>query len=222
MKDLKGSKTEKNLQAGFAGESQARNKYGYWASVARKEGYEQIAAIFEETAGNEREHAKIWFGLLDGIGDTATNLRHAAEGEHYEWTEMYKGFAEDARAEGFNDVAMLFEMVAKIEKRHDERYQKLAENLKNGLIFARPRGQGLDLSELRSHGQGRKSAACLSGVQTSAGLLRNHFRKLLSFHGFRSTGKGERSLFLFFVLAEKKLHSGLTFTGNCITVNERP
>ncbi len=138
MKDLKGSKTEQNLQAAFAGESQARNKYGYWACVARKEGYEQIAAIFDETAGNEREHAKIWFELLGGIGTTAANLTHAAEGEHYEWTEMYKGFAEEARAEGFNEVAMLFEMVAKIEKRHDERYQLLAKNLEEGLIFVRP------------------------------------------------------------------------------------
>jgi len=138
MKDLKGSKTEQNLMTAFAGESQARNKYTYWASVARKEGYEQIGAIFDETAGNEKEHAKIWFKLLNGIGDTATNLQHAAEGEHYEWTEMYRNFAIEAREEGFTEVAALFEMVIQIEKRHDERYQQLAKNLAEGKVFARP------------------------------------------------------------------------------------
>ena len=117
MAELKGSRTEKNLQEAFAGESQARNKYTYFASAARKEGYEQIAAVFEETAGNEKEHAKIWFKLLDGIGDTAKNLKEAAAGEHYEWTEMYKGFADVAKEEGFTEIAALFTKVAEIEKR---------------------------------------------------------------------------------------------------------
>jgi Rubrerythrin len=135
MKDLTGSKTEKNLQAAFAGESQARNKYTYFASAAKKEGYEQIAAIFQETADNEKEHAKIWFKYLNGIGDTAANLKAAAAGENYEWTSMYKGFAEDAREEGFTELAALFEMVANIEKTHDERYQALLKNLDDGKVF---------------------------------------------------------------------------------------
>ena len=135
--DLKGTKTEANLQAAFAGESQARNKYTYYASVAKKEGYVQIANIFEETAGNEKEHAKIWFKLLhDGkIPDTVQNLKDAAAGENYEWTDMYEKFAEDARAEGFKEIAILFDSVAKIEKEHEERYRKLAENIENGVVF---------------------------------------------------------------------------------------
>ncbi|MDR3552135.1 MAG: rubrerythrin family protein [Clostridia bacterium] len=135
MKDLKGTKTEKNLQAAFAGESQARNKYTYFASAAKKEGLEQIAGIFQETADNEKEHAKIWFKYLNGIGDTDANLKSAAAGEHYEWTEMYTGFAAEAREEGFTELAALFEMVAGIEKTHDERYQALLANLENGRIF---------------------------------------------------------------------------------------
>ena len=135
--ELKGSQTEKNLQAAFAGESQARNKYTYFASVAKKEGYEQIAAIFQETADNEKEHAKMWFKHLQGISTTANNLRHAAEGENYEWTEMYAEFARVAREEGFIAIAKQFEMVAEIEKTHEERYQKLLANVEGGLVFSR-------------------------------------------------------------------------------------
>ena len=137
--ELRGSQTEKNLQAAFAGESQARNKYTYYASKARKEGYEQIAAIFEETANNEKEHAKLWFKLLhDGeIPDTMTNLKDAADGENYEWTDMYAGFAQTAREEGFTRIAYLFEAVAKIEKEHEERYRKLLANVEGGLVFSR-------------------------------------------------------------------------------------
>ena len=135
--ELKGSKTEQNLMTAFAGESQARNKYTYFASVAKKEGYEQIAAIFQETADNEKEHAKMWFKLLNGgqIGDTAANLKAAAEGENYEWTDMYTEFAKTAKEEGFNHIAFLFEEVAKIEKEHEERYLKLLENVKDGKVF---------------------------------------------------------------------------------------
>lgn len=139
MKDLKGTKTEKNLEAAFAGESQARNKYDYFASKAKKDGYEQIAAIFQETALNEKEHAKMWFKLLQGgsIHDTADNLRQAAEGENYEWTEMYKEFAEVADEEGFTEIAAQFRGVAAIEKEHDERYQKLLANLESGEVFVK-------------------------------------------------------------------------------------
>ena len=136
--DLKGTKTEANLQAAFAGESQARNKYTYYASAARKEGLVQIAKLFEETARNEQEHAKIWFKLLhNGIADTATNLEDAAAGEHYEWTDMYANFAKDAKAEGFDKIAFLFEAVAKIEKEHEERYLKLLKNVKDEVVFKR-------------------------------------------------------------------------------------
>ena len=137
--ELKGSKTEANLMAAFAGESQARNKYSYYASKAKKDGYEQIAAIFEETANNEKEHAKLWFKALHdgGIPDTLTNLKDAASGENYEWTEMYKEFAETAKEEGFDDIAELFSMVAEIEKHHEERYLKLVDNINNNLVFER-------------------------------------------------------------------------------------
>ena len=136
--ELKGSKTEKNLMAAFSGESEARNKYTYYASKAKKDGYVQIAKIFEETASNEKEHAKIWFKLLkDGIGDTVNNLADAASGENYEWTEMYPTFAKEAREEGFEHIAYLFEEVAKIEKEHEERYKKLLENVEGGLVFSR-------------------------------------------------------------------------------------
>ena len=137
--ELKGSQTEKNLMKAFSGESEARNKYTYFASKAKKEGYEQIAAIFEETASNEKEHAKIWFKLLYG-GDfpsTLENLNTAAAGENYEWTDMYDGFAKTAREEGFEKIAYLFEEVGKIEKEHEERYRKLIENLDEGLVFSR-------------------------------------------------------------------------------------
>ena len=135
--ELKGSKTEKNLMEAFAGESQARNKYTYFASKAKKEGYEQIAAIFQETADNEKEHAKMWFKLLNGgdIGSTAENLKAAADGENYEWTDMYAEFAKTAKEEGFTHIAYLFEEVAKIEKEHEERYLKLLENVKDGKVF---------------------------------------------------------------------------------------
>ena len=139
MENLKGTKTEANLQAAFAGESQARKKYTYYASKARKEGYNQIASIFEETAGNEKEHAKIWFKLLHegDIPGTEANLEDAANGENYEWTDMYATFAKEAKEEGFDRIAYLFEMVGKIEKEHEERYRKLLENLNDGLIFSR-------------------------------------------------------------------------------------
>ena len=135
--ELKGSKTEQNLMAAFAGESQARNKYSYYASKAKKEGFEQIAAIFEETAGNEKEHAKMWFKLLheDSIPVTMTNLRDAANGENYEWTDMYAEFAKVAKEEGFNDIARKFELVAAVEKEHEERYLKLLYNIENNEVF---------------------------------------------------------------------------------------
>ena len=137
--NLKGSKTEANLLAAFAGESQARNKYTYYASKAKKDGYEQIAALFTETANNEKEHAKIWFKLLhdEAIPDTVTNLKDAAAGENYEWTDMYAGFAKTAREEGFDHIAFLFESVAKIEKEHEERYLKLLANIEGGIVFSR-------------------------------------------------------------------------------------
>ena len=137
--EFKDSKTYKNLQTAFAGESQARNKYSYYASKAKRDGYEQIAAIFEETANNEKEHAKMWFKELNGgtIPSTEENLLAAAEGENYEWTDMYDGFAKTAKEEGFNRIAFLFESVAKIEKEHEERYKKLIENLQDGLVFSR-------------------------------------------------------------------------------------
>ena len=137
--ELKGSKTEQNLMAAFAGESQARNKYTYFASKARKDGFEQIAAIFEETANNEKEHAKLWFKELNGgeIASTEENLLAAAEGENYEWTDMYDGFAKVAEEEGFTAIAAKFRAVAAIEKEHEERYRKLLKNVKEGLVFSR-------------------------------------------------------------------------------------
>ena len=135
--ELKGSKTEQNLRTAFSGESEARNKYTFFAGVAKKEGYEQIANIFEETAGNEREHAKLWFKALGGLGKTPENLVSAAAGERYEWTEMYKEFAEVADEEGFTKLAESFRGVATIEKRHEERYLALLENVKEGKVFKR-------------------------------------------------------------------------------------
>ena len=139
MKDLKGTKTEKNLQEAFAGESQARNKYTYFASKARKDGYEQIAAIFEETANNEKEHAKLWFKYLEGgeLKDTKSNLEAAAAGENYEWTDMYARMAQEAEEEGFKEIAAKFRMVGAIEKHHEERYKKLVGNLEGGIVFSR-------------------------------------------------------------------------------------
>ncbi len=133
--ELKGSKTEKNLMEAFAGESQARNKYTYFASVAKKEGYQQIAAIFEQTANNEKEHAKMWFKALGELGDTAKNLLAAAEGENYEWTDMYDKFAKEAEEEGFVELAEKFRMVAAIEKSHEERYRKLLSNVEMKAVF---------------------------------------------------------------------------------------
>lgn len=136
--ELKGSKTEANLQAAFAGESMATNKYTYFASKAKKDGYQQIAAIFEETAANEREHAKMWYKLINGgIDSTLENLGHAAEGENYEWTDMYNEFAKVAREEGFEQIAALFEGVAAIEKEHEERYRRLIANIEQGVVFSK-------------------------------------------------------------------------------------
>ena len=135
--ELKGSKTAANLAFAFAGESQARNKYTYFASVAKKEGYEQIAALFEKTANNEKEHAKLWFKALDGIGSTLSNLKAAAAGEHEEWAQMYREFAEVARQEGFEEIAKQFEGVAAVEKHHEERYLKLAENIEKGEVWVK-------------------------------------------------------------------------------------
>ena len=137
MPELKGSKTEQNLWTAFAGESQARNKYTYFASKAKKDGFVQISKIFEETAANEKEHAEIWFKLLGGIGSTAENLAAAAEGENYEWTDMYATMAKEAEEEGFDHIAFLFEEVAKIEKEHEERYLTLLKNLEEGVVFKR-------------------------------------------------------------------------------------
>lgn len=136
--NLKGTRTEANLMSAFAGESMATNKYTYFASKAKKDGYQQIAAIFEETAGNEREHAKMWYKLLHGgIGSTLENLGHAAEGENYEWTDMYYKFAKEAREEGFEEIAALFDGVAAVEKEHEERYRKLIANIEGGLVFSK-------------------------------------------------------------------------------------
>ena len=139
MKELKGTKTEQNLMTAFAGESQARNKYTYFASKAKKEGYVQIAKIFEETADNEKEHAKLWFKLLEGgsVKDTISNLKAAAEGENFEWTDMYDGFAKEAKEEGFDEIAALFEGVAAIEKEHEERYHRLLERVEGEVVFSR-------------------------------------------------------------------------------------
>ena len=139
--ELKGSKTEKNLMTAFAGESQARNKYTYFASVAKKEGYEQIAAIFEQTANNEKEHAKLWFKALGELGDTKANLLAAAEGENYDWTDMYATFAKEAEEEGFKELAYKFAQVAKIEKSHEERYRALLSNVELQKVFEKSEEQ---------------------------------------------------------------------------------
>ena len=146
-----GTQTEKNLEAAFAGESQARNKYTYFASVAKKEGYEQIAELFLKTADNEKEHAKLWFKELSGIGNTAQNLEHAADGENYEWTDMYEGFAKTAEEEGFNELAAKFRMVAAIEKRHEERYRAFAEEHRDCCCLREERSEGVGVPQLRSY-----------------------------------------------------------------------
>ena len=137
MPELKGSQTEKNLRTAFSGESEARNKYTYFAGVAKKEGYEQISAIFQETADNEMAHAKVWFKHLKGLGDTKENLKSAAAGEHYEWAEMYKEFAKTAKEEGFDQIATQMEKIAAIEKHHEERYLKLLKNIEDDIVFKR-------------------------------------------------------------------------------------
>lgn len=139
MQDLKGTKTERNLMDAFAGESQARNKYSYYASKARRDGYEQIAALFEETANNEKEHAKLWFKYLHGgeVPDTMANLKDAAEGENYEWTDMYDRMAREAEEEGFTEIAKKFRAVGAIERHHEERYRKLLANIEDGIVFSR-------------------------------------------------------------------------------------
>ena len=147
--DLKGTKTEQNLMTAFAGESQARNKYTYFASVAKKEGYEQIAAIFEQTANNEKEHAKMWFKALGGLGDTAANLLAAAEGENYEWTDMYDTFAKEAEEEGFKVLAFQFRAVAAIERAHEERYRALLKNVEEKTVFEKA---GVTVWECRNCG----------------------------------------------------------------------
>lgn len=141
MPELKGTRTEQNLKAAFSGESEARNKYTYYASKAKKEGYEQIAAFFLETAANEKEHAELWFKHLGGIGDTKQNLRDAAAGEHYEWTEMYKEFAQVAREEGFDAIADQMEKIGEVEKHHEARYRQLLENIEAGKVFKRAEKQ---------------------------------------------------------------------------------
>ena len=139
MKELKGTKTEKNLMEAFAGESMARNKYSYFASRAKKDGYQQIAALFEETAANEKEHAKLWFKYLEGgaIQDTMTNLKAAAEGENYEWTDMYDRMAQEAEEEGFTEIAARMRGVAEVERHHEERYRRLLQNIEEGIVFSR-------------------------------------------------------------------------------------
>ena len=169
--ELKGSKTEANLLAAFAGESQARNKYTYYADKAKKDGFVQIAKIFEETADNERAHAKIWWRLLTGGAKTTPeNLKDAAAGENYEWTTMYKDFAAKAREEGFENIAMLFELVGRIEKEHENRYKKLLENIEEGLVFKRRR-QNVDLHKLRSYSFWKIRAAGLPRLRPSAGIF---------------------------------------------------
>lgn len=156
---LKGTKTEKNLMEAFCGESKARNKYTYYAAKAKKEGFVQISKIFEETANNEKEHAKMWFKLLHGgeIADTMTNLQDAAEGEYYEWTEMYANFAKEAEEEGFKDIAFLFRSVAEIEKHHDERYRKLLANVKEGKVFEKENSQCWECSNCGHIQEGAKA-----------------------------------------------------------------
>ena len=168
MPELKGSKTEQNLWTAFAGESQARNKYTYFASKAKKDGFVQISKIFEETAANEKEHAEIWFKLLGGIGSTAENLAAAAEGENYEWTDMYATMAKEAEEEGFDHIAFLFSEVAKIEKEHEERYRKLLANVEGGL---QRRRYDLAVFQLRPYPCGQAGAGGLPRLRSSPGLL---------------------------------------------------
>ena len=155
--ELKGTKTEKNLWTAFAGESQARNKYNYWAGKARKEGYEVVARVFDETADNEKEHAKLWFKMLGQINATVENLVEAAAGEHHEWTDMYKNFAIVAKEEGFGDIAELFSQVAEIEKHHEERFLRYAEHIKKGTLFARDKEKVWECLNCGRHEHGKKA-----------------------------------------------------------------
>lgn len=183
--DLKGSKTEKNLATAYSGESQARNKYTYFASKAKKDGFEQIADIFTETANNEKEHAKIWYKILaNGIGTTAENLLSAAEGENYEWTEMYAQFAQEAREEGFDDIASLFESVGAIEKTHEERFRKLLNNVNGDLVFSRDNDMIWECGNCGPYPFREEGAGVLPRMQTSTVLLQNKSRKLLIFRFF--------------------------------------
>ena len=183
MPELKGSKTEANLMTAFAGESQARNKYTYYASKAKKDGYVQIAAIFEETAGNEKEHAKLWFKAAPwaALATTADNLLDAAAGENYEWTDMYAEFAKVAREEGFDHIARQFEGVAKIEKEHEERYRKLAEQrCEEGLVFSRDGDVDLACAPTAATSViGKKAPGSLPGLRPCPGLLPDQGRELL-------------------------------------------
>ena len=179
--DFESSQTKKNLEAAFAGESQATNKYSYYASKAKKEGYEQISAIFAETSGNEREHAKLWFKYLHdgGVPDTLTNLRDAAAGENYEWTDMYAGFAATAREEGFDEIATKFALVGEVEKHHEERYLKLAERVEKGEVFSTRGRQGLEVPQLRPPARRPRGPRSLPRLQPPQVLLRTAGRKLL-------------------------------------------
>ncbi|HOO44308.1 MAG TPA: rubrerythrin family protein [Bacillota bacterium] len=174
--ELKGSKTEQNLQAAFAGESMARNKYTFYASKAKKEGYLEISEFFLETAGNEKEHAEIWFKLLHdgGIPATAENLKDGAAGEHYEWTDMYKGFAETAKEEGFTKIAFLFEKVAEIEKRHEERYLKLLSRLEGDLVLSSDNDEQIWICTVCGHIHVGKNAPKICPVCAHSG---EHFRR---------------------------------------------
>ena len=179
MSKYAGTQTEKNLEAAFAGESQARNKYTYFASKAKKEGYEQIAALFLKTADNEKEHAKMWFKELNGIGDTAENLLHAAEGENYEWTDMYDGFAKTAEEEGFPELAQKFRLVAAIEKHHEERYRALLRNVEAAEVFARSE---VKVWECRNCGHivvGTSAPEVCPTCKSSPELFRDQLRELL-------------------------------------------
>ena len=164
-----GTETEKNLRSAFSGESEARNKYTYFASVAKKEGYEQIAALFQKTADNEKEHAKMWFKELNGIGNTADNLKAAAEGENYEWTDMYEGFAKTAEEEGFPELAAKFRLVAEIEKHHEERYRALLKNVETAAVFEKSESMGVQ--KLWSSCSGNKSTGSLSNMCSSSELF---------------------------------------------------
>ena len=165
-----GTETEKNLRSAFSGESEARNKYTYFASVAKKEGYEQIAALFQKTADNEKEHAKMWFKELNGIGNTADNLKAAAEGENYEWTDMYEGFAKTAEEEGFPELAAKFRLVAEIEKHHEERYRALLKNVETAAVFEKSEVK-VWVQKLWSSCSGNKSTGSLSNMCSSSELF---------------------------------------------------